>query len=163
MKLGPKLDLKTALRCVLAALLISAALTKIANPGDFLTSLSDYKLPLPDSLVRLTAHALPWAELLCGILLLTRSLRRAALLCSMILFTVFALVTGQAWVRGIETGCGCFNLSFLGIGESRGAALGGFFESVKFAFFRALLLLAWAVWLLRSDGKVRARDETVAG
>ena len=151
MKLGPKLDLKTALRCVLAALLITAALTKIASPADFLSTLATYKLPLPDALVRLTAAALPWLEMLCGVLLMTRSLRRAAVVCATILFAVFVLVTGQAWARGIEIGCGCFNLSFLGIGEDSGAALGKFFESVKFAFFRALLLLAAAVYLLRAD------------
>ena len=49
---------------------------------------------------------------------------------------VFVIATGQAWARGLEISCGCLKLGFL----SEGAAKT--FESVGFAFFRALLLLA---------------------
>jgi uncharacterized membrane protein YphA (DoxX/SURF4 family) len=140
-------DFKTVVRWALAALLVLASLSKIANPIDFQASLVAYKLALPDVLVRFTAVVLPWLELLCGLLLLAGGARRAALVWATMLFAVFVLATGQAWARGLEIGCGCFNLDFLGL--SAGGGMGKFVESVPFAFFRAMLLLAGAVYLLR--------------
>jgi putative oxidoreductase len=134
---------KTILRCLIAILLIGAAVTKIANLNDFYLSITLYQLPLADGLIRLTAMVLPWLEFLCGILLIAGTAKRAALLWAIILFAIFVLVTGQAWLRGLNISCGCFKLQFLG------ETIGAFLESVKFAFLRAVLLLAAAIYLFR--------------
>ena len=146
MKVAFEIRPKLVLLWLLAGLLIWAALSKIANLNEFYLNIALYRLPLPDVWLRLAAIVLPWLELLCGILMITGASRRAALLWAALLFAVFVLATGQAWVRGLNINCGCFKLDFLG------EEFGGIFESVKFAFFRALLLLAAAVFLLRDGG-----------
>jgi hypothetical protein len=45
----------------------------------------------------------------------------------------------------LSISCGCLDLSLFGL-DSHGA-VGKFLESVAFAFFRALVLLAAAIWL----------------
>lgn len=145
MKTSSGIDIKIVLRWVLGLLLIWAAVTKIANLNEFYLSIVLYQLPLPDTFVRLTAMVLPWLEFLCGIFLLTGPARQAALLWSAILFAIFVLITGQAWMRGLNISCGCFKLEFLG------AQASAFFESVQVAFFRAGLLLAAAIFLFRTE------------
>ena len=154
MKVPLKLNLKTIVLWVLAGLLILAALSKIANPTEFQDSLAAYNLPLPDALLRFTAGVLPWLELLTGLLLVTGRARRAALVWATALFAVFVLATGQAWARGLEIGCGCFNLDFRDLDPT--GALAKVFESVGFGFFRAVLLLAGAIYLLRTNGQAPA-------
>ncbi len=152
MKVTLEFDGKAVVRWLLAVLLVWASLSKLANLNEFYANLAAYQLPLPDALVRLTAMVLPWMELLCGILLITGTARRAALLWAMILFSVFVLATGQAWARGLNISCGCFDLSFLGESAKK------FFETVGFAFFRAGLLLAGAIYVWRtSAGSVTNR------
>jgi uncharacterized membrane protein YphA (DoxX/SURF4 family) len=146
MKVALEFDLKVVLRWLLAILLIWAALGKIANLQEFHASLAAYKLPLPNALLRLTVTVLPWLELLCGILLVTGGLHRAALLWTVLLCAVFVLAAGQAWARGLEISCGCLKLGFLGDGAAKHTL-----ESVQFAFVRAAMLLAAAVYLFRTD------------
>jgi uncharacterized membrane protein YphA (DoxX/SURF4 family) len=148
MKLTIEFDFKTVLRWVLAALLVLAALSKIANPAEFQGNLAAYKLVPAGSVLRFAAVVLPWLELLVGVFLVAGGMRRAALVWAAVLFAMFVLATGQAWARGFEINCGCFRLDFLGLSSGKG--MGKFIESVSFAFFRALLLLAGAVYLLRN-------------
>ncbi len=145
MKPALEFDPKAVLRGLLAILLTWAALGKIANLQDFHAHLAAYQLPLPEALLRLTVTVLPWLELLCAILLITGGLRHAALLWTTLLCAVFVLATGQAWARGLDISCGCLKLGFLGNGAARHTL-----ESVPFAFGRAVLLLAAALYLLRS-------------
>lgn len=143
MKVSFEIHPKLVLRWVLAALLIWAALSKIANLNEFHLNIALYRLPLPDASLRLAAMVMPWLELLCGILMIAGTARRAALFWTMILFASFVVATGQAWARGLNINCGCFNLDFLG------DEFAGIFETVKFAFFRALLLFLAALYLWR--------------
>lgn len=145
-------DFRTAVRWILGILLVWAALSKIANLNEFHADLAAYKLPLPDALLRLTAIVLPWLELMCGMLLLVGGLRRAALVWAIVLFAIFVLATGQAWARGLEISCGCFKLDFLSENAVR------VFESVGFAFSRALLLLAGAIYVWRGRVPVEAEN-----
>jgi uncharacterized membrane protein YphA (DoxX/SURF4 family) len=164
MKVTLELDRKTSVRWVLAGLLILAALSKIANPTEFQGSLAAYKLPLPDALLRFTAVVLPWLELLTGFLLVAGNARRAALVWAAALFAVFVLATGQAWARGLDIGCGCFNMDLKDLDPT--GALMKAFDSVQFAFVRALLLLVGAVYLLRSTGETsrrHLREDSVGG
>ena len=80
-------------------------------------------------------------------MLLAQVQAEAALVWALLLFGIFTVATGQAWARGLDISCGCFNLQILGLGENE--AVGKFLHSVSFAFFRALLLAAGAIYLLR--------------
>lgn len=144
MKVKLEFDLQVVLRWLLAILLVWAALGKIANLQEFHANVAAYHLPLPNVLSRLVVMVLPWFELLCGILLLAGGMSRAALLCTLGLCLAFVLATGQAWARGLEISCGCFDLGFLGDG-----AAARVLESVQFAFVRAVLMLAAAAYLFR--------------
>jgi len=151
MKITFEFDLKTGLRWLLAAMLVWAALSKIANLREFYAAILAYQMPVADPFARGLAVVLPWLELLCGLLLMASSARRAALVWTALLFGLFVLATGQAWMRGLEISCGCFNLAFLGDG-----ALAKFVESVKFAFVRAVLLLGASLYLLRASAPSQA-------
>jgi hypothetical protein len=64
-----------------------------------------------------------------------------------VLFGVFIVATGQAWARGLDISCGCFDFAALGVDSV--ARAGKFLESAPGAFFRAVLLFAVAFWLWR--------------
>jgi hypothetical protein len=78
------------------------------------------------------------------------------------LFAKFVLATGQAWARGIDISCGCFNLKNLGLHESL-PGLVRFVESVAFAFFRNLILVTIAGFLLLHAARSPQATETIAG
>jgi len=136
------------LRWLLGVLLLWAAVSKLANPTEFLGSIYAYQLPLARALLQVAAVMLPWVELLCGLLLLAGHWRQTTLLVVTGLLVLFVFATGQAWLRGIDIACGCFNLKIFGLNESA-PGLVRFLESVAFAFFRNLLLASLAGFLLR--------------
>jgi putative oxidoreductase len=159
MKITVDLNLKLVIRWFLGFVLLWAAVSKIANLQDFHASLLAYKLPLPAMALRGVAMLLPWLELLCGLMLLAGLRLDAALGWSIALFGIFALATGQAWARGLDISCGCFNLHALGLEPNGNESLYKFLESVEFAFFRALLFLAGAIFLFRA--RIWMRPELV--
>ena len=136
-------------RCFLGALMLWAAVSKLADPTDFLSSIYAYKTPLPQLLLKLAAVVLPWLELLCGLLLIANVWSETALTLAVALLAVFVLATGQAWARGLDISCGCFNLEIFG--ADRSTKLFKFIESAGFAFFRNLVLVFLAVALLRKQ------------
>ena len=143
------------LRWLLAVLLLWAAVSKLANPTEFLGSIYAYQLPLPRAWLQVAAVVLPWLELLCGLLLLAGFWRQTALLTVTGLMVLFVIATGQAWLRGLDIACGCFNLKIFGLNESA-PGLVRFLESVAFAFGRNLLLAGLAGFLLRQTLPPRA-------
>ena len=134
------------LRWVLGLLLLWAALSKLANLNEFYGNVLAYRLPLPDLFQRLVAVTLPWLELLCGLMLIANLWIRPGLAWAIILFACFAVITAEAWARGLDISCGCFKLSMLGFGHGP-TAVQKVFESVGFTFFRALLLTLAALYL----------------
>jgi uncharacterized membrane protein YphA (DoxX/SURF4 family) len=144
------------LRWLLGALMLWAAVSKLANPTEFLNSIYAYKTPLPRVLLQLAAAVLPWVELLCGLLLLGNVWSETALAIVIGLLAIFVLATGQAWARGLDISCGCFNLE--AFGADRSSKLLQFLESASFAFFRNLVLASLAGMLLR-----RRRNELEGG
>ena len=137
----------TALRWLFGALMLWAAVSKLANPTEFLSSIYAYETPLPRPLLQLAAVVLPWLELLCGLLLIANVWSETALATMIGLLAVFLVATGQAWARGLDISCGCFNLEVFGANPS--SKLLKFIESASFAFFRNLVLVSLAVLLLR--------------
>ncbi|HEX5219928.1 MAG TPA: MauE/DoxX family redox-associated membrane protein [Verrucomicrobiae bacterium] len=142
---------------LLGLLMLWAAVSKLANPTEFLGSLYGYQLPLPRLVMQTVAVVLPWLELLCGLLLVSGLWMETALAIVTTLLAVFVLATGQAWLRGLDISCGCFSLKVFGLDSSPG--LDRFFESVAFAFFRNLVLLTVTALLFR---KQLATTSTVA-
>ena len=141
--------MNATLRWLIAVALVWAALGKLANPQEFYGAILAYELPLPAALARTVAVVLPWIELLCGLLLAANHRRGAALGWALVLFVVFAIVTAQAWLRGLHVACGCFDLRILGIAHD--STLARIFESLAFAFARAVLLALAAAYSLRSE------------
>jgi len=133
---------------LLGLLMLWAAVSKLANPTEFLGSIYAYQLPLPHLMLQTAAVVLPWVELLCGLLLLAGLWTETALILVTAMLVLFVVATGQAWVRGLEIACGCFDLTLIGFSKNN-PAVAHFLESVAFAFFRNLLLTALAVYLLR--------------
>ncbi len=145
-------QVRRGLQVAVGVLLLWAAVSKIGNPTKFLGDVLAYRVPLPRLILSFVAAVLPWVELLCGVLLLTGSWLEAALGLALGLFGVFLAATGQAWWRGLQISCGCFDLKLLGFSAESG--LVRFLESPGFAFFRNLFLVSLAGWLLencRSD------------
>lgn len=143
----------------MGGLLLWAAISKLANPTDFLASIQAYPIPLPPPLLKGLAMTLPWVELLCALLLLANLWTRSALLCGLILFLVFTVATGQAWARGRRIFCGCFDLGLLGMG-SRLSSLQAVLKSVSLAFFRNILLTGLVAWLWRGTGSSRTASSS---
>ena len=150
------------MRWLLALVMLWAAVSKLANPTEFLGSIYGYELPLPRVLLQTAAVVLPWVELLCGLLLLAGFWSQTALLTVTGLLGCFVIATGQAWARGLDIACGCFNLQIFGLQE-RWPGFVRFLESVAFAFFRNLLLAGFAFVLLRRTARREAGTPTIAG
>jgi hypothetical protein len=144
-------------RRIIAALLIWAALGKLANLQEFYNALLAYRLPLSTPILSATAMILPWLELLCGLSLLANIRTVAALGWTVGLFAVFTICTGQAWVRGLNIACGCLDLSLVGI--RRGSEIADLAESAGFAFVRALVLGGMAALLLIIESGRHAPQE----
>jgi putative oxidoreductase len=134
---------------LLGVMMLWASVSKLSDPIGFLASIHAYQLPLPSSLPRTVAIVLPWFELLCGLLLVTGIWMEAARRALIGMLITFALVTGQAWLRGLDLSCGCFELDFI---DSRYLRA---FESAGFSFCRNLVLLAACGYLLRCSNDQR--------
>ncbi len=55
-----------ASRIILGGVFLVAGATKIANPGALAAAIRSYELSLPEWFVSLSAHALPYLEVLLG-------------------------------------------------------------------------------------------------
>jgi putative oxidoreductase len=154
MKVTLDINARSVLRWIIGLLLVWAAISKLANLQEFYGDLAAYKLPLPAVFQRLIAISLPWLELFCGLMLLARFRSRAALLWAVFLFGAFVIATGQAWARGLQISCGCFDLGLIGVTAE--SELGQAMKTAWFAFFRALLLLAAAMFLFRESTRSAA-------
>lgn len=97
-----------ACRVTLGVVFIVAAVPKIVAPAEFAQSIANYHL-LPLAAINALAIALPWVELLCGVLVLAGVGTRASLLVIVGLLAVFSGAIAAAMHRGLDIGCGCFS------------------------------------------------------
>ncbi len=96
-----------AIRIFLGFIFIFAALTKVADPVGFSQSIYNYKL-MPDFLINFLAIAIPWIELVAGILLVFGiSVKENSAILSGLL-VVFIIAVAISLARGLDIDCGCF-------------------------------------------------------
>lgn len=96
-------------RVVLGALFITAGVLKLRDPTRFAESILAFKITfMPDHLVQLAAFAMPWTEILAGVLLVIgRWTRGSALLVSTML-VMFLVMIASAIYRKLSLSCSCF-------------------------------------------------------
>jgi putative oxidoreductase len=99
--------LPAAVRILLGAIFIYAALLKIADPVAFAGSVAAYQI-LPYFASYLTAAVLPFVELSCGLLLVCGYRVRGGALIIGAMNLVFMVALGVAIARGLDIDCGCF-------------------------------------------------------
>jgi putative oxidoreductase len=104
---GVKQYLPIAVRILLGATFIYAALLKIADPVAFAGSVAAYKI-LPYFASYLTAAVLPFVELSCGLLLVCGYRVRGGALIIGAMNLVFMIALSVAILRGLDIDCGCF-------------------------------------------------------
>ena len=100
-----------ASRVVLGGVFVAAGAAKIPDPGGFAAAIRSYGLALPEWFVSLSAHALPYLEVLLGLYLIAGLFTRLAAWTANALMCVFILAILQAALRGLEISCGCFGPS----------------------------------------------------
>lgn len=99
---------------------VYASLAKIADPRAFAKIVYHYQVIGPSATLgflpaNLVAVALPWVELIAGVLLVSGLWRREAALVTAVLLAVFVAAVGSTMARGIDIqNCGCFALDASG-------------------------------------------------
>lgn len=96
------------LRVALGLVFIYASYHKILRPDEFADAIYNYKI-LPAFLVNLLALTLPYAELVFGLFLVFNFRVSSAALAINLMMLVFIVAIFSAWIRGIDTSCGCFS------------------------------------------------------
>ena len=123
-------------RAVVSAVLVGAALTKLADPAEFTAAIERYRL-VPPVVAGAAALYVPWLELVLAAAWWRTRWRTAAGLLVCGLLVVFVAAVASAWARGLDIDCGCF-----------GKALDA---SLPLALARNVVLLAAAAWVWRAD------------
>jgi len=94
-------------RLYLGGLFVVASLHKIQHPEAFAIDVATYQF-LPQVTVNLFSLAVPWVELVVGLMLILGVRVRAAGLVVSGLMLAFMLALGWALVLGLDMSCGCF-------------------------------------------------------
>jgi uncharacterized membrane protein YphA (DoxX/SURF4 family) len=108
------------LAAIVGGVFVYASLSKIADPNAFAKIIYHYQVIGPSSSLgfvpaNLTAIALPWVELIAGVLLIVGLWRREAAIVTAFMLVVFVAAVGSTLARGIDIqNCGCFALDASG-------------------------------------------------
>ena len=131
------------LALVVGGVFVYACLSKIADPKAFAKIVYHYQVVGPSASLgfvpaNLLAVALPWLEMMVGVLLITGVWRREAALVGAILLAVFVGAVGSTMARGIDIqNCGCFAL------DESGRAAGWKLIAGDLALLAAALVVAF--------------------
>lgn len=98
-----------AARLILGVVFIYASLEKIQNPAGFAQAIYNYRM-VPEALINIMAIALPWLELVCGVLIIVGVFVRGSALLIGAMLAVFIVALSSAILRGLDISCGCFTL-----------------------------------------------------
>jgi uncharacterized membrane protein YphA (DoxX/SURF4 family) len=100
--------LSLILRVVLGVIFLYAAWIKLREPWALFAMAIDSYQVLPAWAVELVARALPWFELLLGVLLVAGVWRHVPAAAASLLLAVFFGLMVRAMAKGMEIDCGCF-------------------------------------------------------
>ncbi len=96
-------------RLFLGVVLVYAGLTKVGHPLTSQRAVQAYELPfLSSDVAGWIGLALPFLEIVLGVLLVLGIFTRPAAVVSTVLMVVFVIGIAQAWARGLTIDCGCF-------------------------------------------------------
>jgi putative oxidoreductase len=132
-------------RVALGLVFVYSSWAKIADPPGFAEMVWNYRI-LPGFLVNPVAIVLPWLELLAGLALISRFLRKGAALLIGLMLAVFMVALSTDLARGIAIECGCFPTA----AEAKTTV--ALFAGMKLDLLRdvGLLLLSFQVLFSRS-------------
>lgn len=94
-------------RLVLGVVLVVAGALKVGNPLGAARAVQAYDV-LPFELARWIGYALPWVEIVVGVLLVLGLFTRVSAVIGTVLMLAFVIGIAQAWARGLSIDCGCF-------------------------------------------------------
>lgn len=132
------------LRVVLGWIFLAAGWSKVGQTMPTLASIYSYQIVIADGLAEFIAMVLPWVELLLAVLLFTGLLFPWTLFATALVLGAFTALTAQAWWRGLDIDCGCFDFGAIHPALAVLATPGG-------ATLRNLVLLSlvgalWWLW-----------------
>ncbi|MCE2923929.1 MAG: DoxX family membrane protein [Phycisphaeraceae bacterium] len=88
------------------------------DPLDFAFSIRAFQLGLPDTLIRVLTFAVPWGELLVGLLLVVGFWARGAGLAAAGLMLIFIVGIASLMLRDLDVNCPCFGKLKLFCGDA---------------------------------------------
>ncbi len=95
-------------RIIVGMLFIVVGTGKIADPNLFTKEIANYRI-FPELLVHWTAIAIPWIEVVCGLMLTAGIRLRANALIVAAMLVAFNFMVASAWIRGLDINCGCYS------------------------------------------------------
>ncbi len=110
------LPVQVLCRFILGGLFIYASISKIAHPYAFAKIVYNYKL-LPETLIYISAIALPWVEMISGFFLVAGIFKRTAAIILFSLLVIFIIAISINLIRGLDFDCGCFTTVAAGNGS----------------------------------------------
>ena len=140
-------------RLFLGIVLIYAGGTKIGHPLTSQRAVQAYEI-LPDALANTVGLALPFVEVVVGVLLVLGLFTRPAAIVATLLMVVFVIGIAQAWARGLTIDCGCF-----GGGGQIGAADTTYPQEIA----RDAVFALTGAWLSWRPGTLASLDRVLFG
>ena len=99
--------LSLAVRLSMGIIMIAAAVPKMLNIDQSVRAVRAYRL-LPEAVVPLVGSALPYLELVFGLILLVGVFVRWSAILWLVLMAAFVFGVAWAWAKGYSIDCGCF-------------------------------------------------------
>ena len=97
------------LRLTVGGLFAYAAYKKLTAPvEEFEAAIRTYEVLSSEALIHLVAVALPWVELIAGVLLIFGAFLKPILIVHGVLLLTFIVLISQGMIRGLDIDCGCF-------------------------------------------------------
>ncbi len=99
------------LRLALGGMFVFAAWVKLSGPQEFAFSIKAFDIIGVESgehIIKLLTFALPWAEMICGVLLILGLFTRSAAGLLSVQLVVFIAAIASVLYRGLDVECGCF-------------------------------------------------------
>jgi uncharacterized membrane protein YphA (DoxX/SURF4 family) len=140
-------------RLVLGAVLLYAGAVKIGSPLTAERAVQAYEV-LPMGMAGVIGLALPFVEVVLGLLLVLGLFTRPVAVVSTLLMLAFVIGIAQAWARGLTIDCGCF-----GGGGQIGADETRYPQEIA----RDLVLAATGAWLAVRPRSLASLDHRLFG